>query len=318
MNESTAPSQSKVTVYSLAGLRIASELPLPGLVPCGPADETLTRVEIIIRRAHVPESLSSVRVAFANGELNENEFLLKIAGVGRYLLRRGNEILVDQAPSSTPTEFRSYLLGTVFGALCHQRGITPLHASAISFANGCVAFVGESGSGKSTLAAALAQRGHEVIADDTCFLKLGNDRGVWAWPGINQIRLWKDAITALGFEARGVGPALDEWNKYLVPVHPQRNPLGARRLCRVYQLSAGMNESSPSMDRLQGATAIEVMMQNVYRLYLAEYMGFKPAAFVLCAEAAREVPVFRFSRPLVFDALGKGIDLLEGHLRDGC
>ena len=36
----------------------------------------------------------------------------------------------------------------------------------LTFADGCVAFVGESGAGKSTLVAALARRGHQVIADD--------------------------------------------------------------------------------------------------------------------------------------------------------
>jgi hypothetical protein len=74
----------------------------------------------------------------------------------------------------------------------------------------------------------------------------------------------------------------------------------------------------PGVNRLHGAAAIEVLMQNVYRLGLAEQMGFKPAAFILCAAAARRVPVFRFSRPMGFDALREGIDLLEGHLRDTC
>ncbi len=254
-------------------------------------------------------------MAFAYGELNENEFLLKIAGVGKYLLRHGNEILVDQAPSSTPREFSSYLLGTMFGVLCHQRGIMPLHASAINFVNGCIAFVGDFGSGKSTLAAALAQRGHEVIADDTCFLTLDTKHEVRAWPGINQIRLWKDAITALGCEGLGIEVALGGRNKYFVPAQAQSNPGEPRRLYRVYQLSTATNESFPDVNWLHGAAAIEVLMQNVYRLCFAEYMGFKPAAFMLCAETARKVPVFRFSRPLLFDTLDKSLDLLEGHLR---
>ncbi len=79
---------------------------------------------------------------------------------------------MDLAPSSDHDEVRAYLLGAVFGALCHQRGITPLHASAIDVADGCVAFVGASGAGKSTLVAALARRGHQIIADDECFLQL--------------------------------------------------------------------------------------------------------------------------------------------------
>src|SRR5262249_12868301 len=307
-----------MTAYSLAGLRIVSEFPLPGLVACGDRNEVSARDEIVIRRARIPESLSSVRVAFPEGQCSENEFLLNVPEVGRYLLSCGKEILVDQAPSSDPAELVGYLLGTMFGMLCHQRGITPLHASAIDFADGCVAFIGESGAGKSTLVAALEPRGHEVMADDICFLELGDKREVQAWPGVNRIRLWEDAMTALGREGRGIERVWRGWNKYFIPTHPHRNPMEARRLRRVYQLHVAPNNRSPGVNRLHGATAIEVLMQNVYRLDLAGQMGFKPAAFILCAAAACEVPVFRFSRPMGFNALQVGIDLLEAHLRDIC
>ena len=123
--------------------------------------------------------------------------------VGRFLVRAGKEILIDLAPSSNDDEVRAYLSVACFGALCHQRGITPLHASAIDVADGCVAFVGASGAGKSTLAAALARRGHEIIGDDDCFLQLGTKADVQAWPGISRIWLWEDARAALGFEGPG-------------------------------------------------------------------------------------------------------------------
>jgi hypothetical protein len=303
-----------MTVYSLAGLRIVSDLALPGLVPRGHSNECSTRDEIVIRRTRVPASLSSVRVAFPGGQCNENELLLIIPGVGKYLLRHGNEILVEQAPSSNLAELSGYLLG-MFAVLCHQRGITPLHASAIDFADGCVAFVGESGAGKSTLVASLAPRGHEVIADDLCFLELGHNREVQAWPGVHRIRLWEDAMTALGCKGVGIERVWHGWNKYFIPVRPERNRSKSRRLCRVYQLHAAPDDDLPGVNRLHGAAAIEVLMQNVYRLDLAEQMGFKPAAFMLCAAAARAVPVFRFSRPISFNALRQGIDLLEDHLQ---
>ena len=52
-------------------------------------------------------------------------------------------------------------------------------------------------------------------------------------------------------------------------------------------------------------------MQNIYRLNLAERLGYKPHVFTVCAAAARDVPVFQFSRPLDFDALSQSIELLE-------
>src|SRR5262245_52610127 len=58
--------------------------------------------------------------------------------------------------------------------------------------------------GKSTLVAPLAQRGHEIIPDDLCFLQLGTDGDVQTWPGVRRIRLWEDARASLGFNGPGV------------------------------------------------------------------------------------------------------------------
>ena len=183
------------------------------------------------------------------------------------------------APSSNDDEVRAYLLGAVFGALCHQRGITPLHASAIDVADGCVAFVGASGAGKSTLVAALAQRGHEIIGDDECFLQLGTNGEVQAWPGISGIRLCEDARAALGFDGAGVERAMHGYNKYFVPVRPPRNPIQSRRLREVYQLHRVPNGVT-EVTRLRGADAVEVLMQNVYPPGLADRLGYQAHVFM--------------------------------------
>jgi hypothetical protein len=307
-------SSRSTMAYRLAGLRIVSDFPLSGLPICH--DAVAARNEIAIRRARVPESLSSATVVFRDGQCSENELLLNIPGVARYLLRGGKEILVDQALASNHSDLCAYLLGTVFGVLCHQRGILPLHASAIDVADGCVALVGESGAGKSTLVAALAARGHQVISDDVCFLQRGSNGYVGAWPGLNRIRLWEDAMEALGCDGPGVERELRGYNKFLIPIQSPPNPERPRRLQRIYQLCAAPEGDPTNVNRLQGAAAVEALMQNVYRLGLAEYMGYKPAAFVVCAAAARDVPVFRFSRPLGFDTLHEGVEFLEDHMRD--
>ena len=177
-----------------------------------------------------------------------------------------------------------------------------------------VAFVGESGAGKSTLAAGLARRGHQIVADDVCFLQLGAYGNVQAWPGVYQIRLWEDARAALGYEGAEVEREIHAYNKYFVPVHPPRNPVESRRLRAVYQLQPARGVTG--MTCLHGAAAVEVLLQNVYRLGLAECLGYKPHAFMVCTAAARDVPVFRFSRTLGLDTLGPSIELLESHLRD--
>jgi hypothetical protein len=299
--------------YYLAGLRIVSDLPLPGLAPCD--DQGADAQEIAIRLSQLPETLSNVTAVFPEGQCNENELLLNIPEAARYLIRSGSEILVDQAPEADAGDVSAYLLGTAFGVLCHQRGMPPLHASAIDVVDGCVAFVGDSGAGKSTMVAALAARGHQVISDDVCVLDRG-EQGIRAWPGLNRLRLWEDAIMALGCDQPGIEREFRGYNKYLIPLHPARYPENARRLRRVYQLDTAAEGDRATITRLQGAAAVEVLMQNIYRATMAEHMGRKANLFVTCAAAAREVPVYRFSRPLGFHALREVVDVLEEHLRE--
>src|SRR5262249_47037798 len=161
--------------------------PLFGLQVCRNEDDVPS--EVVIRCAPIPDTTFSITAKFRHSQYSERsngrEILLEFPGVGRFLLRAGKEILMDLAPSSDDDEVRAYLLGAVFGALCHQRGITPLHASAIDVPGGCVAFVGPSGAGKSTLVATLARCGHEIITDDACFLHVGTNGDVQTWPGIS-------------------------------------------------------------------------------------------------------------------------------------
>jgi len=61
---------------------------------------------------------------------------------------------------------RLYLLGSAWGALCYQRDLLVLHASAVRVDGRAVAFCGRPGMGKSTLAAWLAESGHALVSDD--------------------------------------------------------------------------------------------------------------------------------------------------------
>ena len=306
-----------MVIYRLSGLRIASHFPLFGVQVC--QTETGRACDVQIRCGRIPKGFASATARFCNGKgqhsgrYNGKELLLEFPKVGRFLLRAGEEILMDLAPSADKDEVRAYLLGVVFGALCHQRGITPLHASAIDVVDGCATFVGDSGAGKSTLVAALARRGHSVITDDVCFLQTGPDGDTQVWPGISRIRLWEDAKSALGFDGPGVEREIHEYNKYFIPIGPPRNPIQPRRLRRVYQLHR-VSTGAPALTRLHGAAAVEVLMQNVYASRLAECLGSKPHAFIACTVAARDVPVFRFSRPWDIAALSRGAEMLENHL----
>jgi hypothetical protein len=85
-------------------------------------------------------------------------------------------------------------------------------------------------------------------------------------------------------------------------------------LRRVYQLHRAPNGVA-EVTRLQGADAVDVLMQNVYPSGFAAALGYQSHVFNVCTVAARDVPVFRLSRPWDLAALEQGIELLDSHLR---
>ena len=73
------------------------------------------------------------------------------------------------------------------------------------------------------MVAALASRGRQVISDDLCVFE-ASEQGVRVWPGLNRLRLWEDALAALGCDQPGIEREFRGLNKYLVPTQPIRNP----------------------------------------------------------------------------------------------
>jgi hypothetical protein len=75
-----------------------------------------------------------------------------------------------------------------------------------------------------------AQRGHQVIADNVCFLQRDESGKIQACPDITRIRLWEDAMAALGCDAAGAEREMRGYNKCLLPphhrgIHESRAPL---------------------------------------------------------------------------------------------
>lgn len=90
----------------------------------------------------------------------------------------------------------SYVLGPVLGVLLRLRGVTCLHASAVSIGERGVVFVGQTGTGKSTTAAAFARQGYGVISDD--IVALVEDEGTFhVLPAYPQLCLWPESVQML-------------------------------------------------------------------------------------------------------------------------
>jgi len=84
--------------------------------------------------------------------------------------RKGTEVWCVWPDTLTLEDAVVYLLGPVLGFVLRLRGITCLHASAISVGDRAVVLLGPAGAGKSTTAAAFAKLGYPVLSDDVLAL----------------------------------------------------------------------------------------------------------------------------------------------------
>ena len=187
--------------YSAFGLRLRSELPLPGLRPAPPAAEAGGGAEVVVRRGGVeaPGPLGAYGIAGWPGDEADvvvwrRETRLRITA---------SDITVDTADDAFA---RQCVLGPGLGVLLHRRGHLVLHGSAVDVGGRAVVLVGHKGAGKSTTAAALVARGHRLLTDDLVAL----DEGGAVLPGPTQMKLWDASAGALGVETEPFMSGLDK------------------------------------------------------------------------------------------------------------
>ena len=190
----------------------------------------------------------------------------------------------------TVEDAATYLLGPVLGLVLRLRGVPSLHASAVAVDGVAVALVGPAGAGKSTTAAALAARGHALVADDVLALRVSEHGGIVVQPAYPHVRLWPDVVPALFGEGAELPPITPNWEKRGLRLdeafHPHPLPLAA-----VYVLCT--REAGPDAPRLEPMSA----MDAVLALVPSTYVGWFPDRAAQAREldmvgrVARTVPV---------------------------
>ena len=289
--------------YQAYSLNIQSIIALPELRSAGAID----RADLLIQFQAVdgPElgERAGRMVWTAAGDAS-----LAFRDAGAFLVRGGQEILVDPAPRTGDSLLRLYLLGPVLAVALHQRGWLILHASAVDLGGRVAAFLGGSGWGKSTLAAALQQRGHPLVADDFIAVPLDETTSgqPHVFPGFPQLKLWPEAAASLGTDAAQlprVHPGFEKRAQRLSAGFAQ----GSLPLGRLYVLAEGEPASLQPLDK--PAALVDLVRHS----YMANTLLPAAAAAHLrqCAALLRVVGLSRLQRPLALPELPAICALVE-------
>jgi len=311
VGSSCAPAGDNV----LCGWRVRSALPLPEVAPWIGDDRA---PDITIRLGSAPPLSKPFTRGDGRVQIGRDRVCrLEIEELASFLVSAGRDVVVEPYVRGDAPELREWFLGVVLGMLCHQRGVFPLHASCVRIGEWAIAFAGRTGSGKSTLAAALAQRGHGLIADDVCAIELAGSGPPHVRPSFPRLRLWDDALRVLGLSPEGVPRASRGKPKFQFCepgwFDPSPAPLRA-----VYLLDRV--DDDQGITRVGGANAAAALSREIYRPWMALRLGRQSELLMQALRIASCVPVFRCPVRPQLDEIGTVAARVQAHvswLRDG-
>ncbi|MEL7567611.1 MAG: hypothetical protein AAGU27_22415 [Dehalobacterium sp.] len=287
-------------------MKIASEIPIPELQPCS----GIPNVRITI--GNVPKEIIGAIESHAYYQAGKNQLLFHIKNVGSYYIANGKEIIIDSAPNAEIRVIRLFLLGSAMGVILFQRGIFPIHGSAVAVNEYCFITTGIRGSGKSTLAAAFKERGYSVLTDDIAAVAFDQEGVPWVYPSYPQQKLWKDSLASMGHEVSSLSSIYGRIDKYAVPIKDQFCEI-PKKLAGIYEVRKE-NCQNVSLNRLSGMDRLATIMNNIYRWTFVHGLNLNEAAFRYSAALAKQVSVSRIIRPDGVFSVEDQANLIESDL----
>ena len=205
------------TFYSAYGLIISSELPLNGfekienynsLIQSNPSS---VDVEIVIE--DLTQQWSKLGNESNNFVIKDDFILFHMPEVVIYRIAKGRQLAVSPLSNEEMSKINLYINGYCMSLLLLQRGILPLHGSAVVWKDKAYALIGFSGAGKSTLARSLINRGCSFLTDDIIPIQMdSNSKTASIIPGFPEQLLWDTSMDGFQMEKSGNRIAYDRTN----------------------------------------------------------------------------------------------------------
>lgn len=321
--------------FSAYGLALRASHAIPGLPPTGLNEAADVRIWLDDLPPGHDLWVGSEELWYASPEIEESGkpgliiwrlrdgsyfHWVYVDGHQFIVARDGTEVWAKPGNSGSLNDVTAYLLGPILGFLLRLRGVTCIHASAISVDDEVLAFVGPKGAGKSTTAAAFASRGYSVVADDIVAL-LPWDDVFLAQPGYPRLRLWPASLEALARTESCLARSLPtDWGNRRYHLDLTQNGSKFERrvlpLAAIYFLAERTGDSSTSQfETMSGSAALMSLVANTYASKLVD-LATRAQEFKLLDRVVNQVRLRKFYPHTALDDLARISDVILADFRD--
>lgn len=278
--------------YEVNGWKIASVIPFTELWPH--QKNAAAEVDVTIVYGKVPEKLDGAVARGIGFQIKPDHYILNIEGLGKFGASYGQYITVDPMAGVEEDMLKPFILGSVFGALAHQRRLLPIHASAVQFGEGALLFTGPSGAGKSTAAVSFLLKGCNIISDDVSVVHFGENKEPIIHPGMARLKICEDLVTEIP-ESIFLNRISKAHDKLFLPLKPGSKPR-TNPVTHLFHLRKGSEQES-GIRELEGIGKYRAISANIFRQKLIDGLGVRKTNFAQVSDFVESVKVFEVTRP---------------------
>ena len=294
--------------YSVFGLLLRSNLPIPELAPAPgtssdpvvnihmnespPADSSGLQILTYTSQYTDPTGQPALRIwKTADGQFLH---LWYFDGTQFWMDRGGTELWAQWPDNLTIEDTATYLLGPVLGLLLRLRGVSCLHASAISIGGRAIAFVGSEGAGKSTTAAMFAQMDCPVLSDDVVALT-ERQGAYYVFPAYPYLSLWADSVTIVYGPEKKLPSFSANWDKRMLSLSANNLKFERKPIALAALFILGERDSLANSPRVEPLTPKEGLLSLVANSYATNLLDqdMRAAEFEFLGRMVRSVRVQR-------------------------
>lgn len=297
--------------YKLYGLNIKSDFYLSELSHS--EFNNLSNIDVNIINGTCPKTIEDIKVSNYYYTVSNNEAMFSPDDCGKYYISNGNTIIIEPIENPNYEHLKAYLLSRSFAILLFQRNKVALHGSAILFDDKVYAFCGRSGAGKSSLSAALTIEGYKMLSDDLSVLEFDNNNKPLVHSGFAQHKLCADTMEYFNISSDSLTKVDHHVNKFGIPTDNyfinESYPLSI--IIEITVDYKNENNNVVTINELTGQEKLQAIFRNTFKPEMMTDIGLNPHYLKQCLNTAKNIKVFKLTRPRGIFTLKEQIALIK-------